>query len=245
MLLCATTVVLAWAAPWRASLRPSRPATIALAALAGLGVWAALSALWSPAPDVAIDDGQRILTYALAFGLGIWLCNLLGSRLHLALVPLAVAGAFAGIVAVIGMLTGDHVAALPRARRDARVPARLPQRERGLLRDRVVAGAGAAVAPRQRLARARRRAGDRDALPRPGDAEPEPRLAARPARSRSASTLLFATDRARGWPGSRSRRSRRCSILPPLIDLYQRRQRRRPPRSALDELHAAGATRSR
>ena len=31
------------------------------------------------------------------------------SRLHLALVPLAVAGAFAGIVAVVGMLTGDDV----------------------------------------------------------------------------------------------------------------------------------------
>ena len=78
MLLCATTVVLAWAAPWRASLRPSRTAAIALAALAALGVWAALSALWSPAPDVAIETAQRILTYALAFGLGIWLSTLLG-----------------------------------------------------------------------------------------------------------------------------------------------------------------------
>ena len=94
ILLCATTVVLAWAAPWRGSLRPSRPATIAFALLAGLGGWAALSALWSPAPDVAVEDGQRILTYALAFGLGIWLCNLLGGRQHLVWVPLAVAGAF-------------------------------------------------------------------------------------------------------------------------------------------------------
>jgi hypothetical protein len=109
VLLCATTVVLAWAAPWRGSLRPSRPATIALASLAGLGAWAALSALWSPTPDVAIGDGQRILTYALAFGLGIWLCNLLVDRVHLALVPLAVAGAFAGIIALVGLLTGDHV----------------------------------------------------------------------------------------------------------------------------------------
>ena len=30
--------------------------------------WALLSALWSPAPDVAVADGQRILVYALAFG---------------------------------------------------------------------------------------------------------------------------------------------------------------------------------
>jgi hypothetical protein len=109
ILLCATTVLLAWNAPWRGSLRPSRPATIALTSLALLGAWAALSALWSPTPDIAIGDGQRILTYALAFGLGIWLCNLLVGRLHLALVPLAAAGAFAGIVAVVGLLTGDQV----------------------------------------------------------------------------------------------------------------------------------------
>jgi O-Antigen ligase len=109
VLLCASTVLLAWTAPWPASLRPSWPATIAFASLAGLGGWAALSALWSPLPDVAIGDGQRILTYALAFGLGIWLCNLLVGRVHLALMPLAVAGAFAGIVAVVGLLTGDQV----------------------------------------------------------------------------------------------------------------------------------------
>ncbi len=109
ILLCATMALLAWTSPWRGSLWRSRPATIALGSLIGLGAWAALSALWSPVPDVAIGDGQRILTYALAFGLGIWLCNLLAPRLHLALVPLAVAGAFGGVVAVVGMLTGDDV----------------------------------------------------------------------------------------------------------------------------------------
>jgi hypothetical protein len=109
ILLCTTTVLLAWTAPWRGSLRPLRPPAIALASLAGLGAWAALSALWSPTPDVAIGDGQRILTYALAFGLGIWLCTLLADRLHLALVPLAAAGAFAGIVAVVVLLTGDDI----------------------------------------------------------------------------------------------------------------------------------------
>ncbi|MEK6326254.1 MAG: O-antigen ligase family protein [Actinomycetota bacterium] len=109
ILLCATMALLAWAAPWRGSLWRSRPATIALGSLIGLGAWAALSALWSPVPDVAIGDGQRILTYGLAFGLGIWLCNLVAPRLHLTLVPLAVAGAFGGAVAVVGMLTGDDV----------------------------------------------------------------------------------------------------------------------------------------
>ena len=109
ILLCATMALLAWTSPWRGSLWRSRPASIALGSLIGLGAWAALSALWSPVPDVAIGDGQRILTYGLAFGLGIWLCNLLAPRLHLALVPLAVAGAFGGVVAVVGMLTGDDV----------------------------------------------------------------------------------------------------------------------------------------
>ena len=65
---------------------------VALAAPIALGGWAALSAVWSPAPDLAIADGQRILAYAVAFALGLWLCDLLGDRLHLALVPLAVAG---------------------------------------------------------------------------------------------------------------------------------------------------------
>lgn len=109
ILLCATIALLAWVAPWRGSLRPSRPATIALASLTGLGAWAALSALWSPTPDIAIEDGQRILTYALGFGLGIWLCLLLTGRVHLTLAPLAIAGAFAGIVTVTGMLTSDQV----------------------------------------------------------------------------------------------------------------------------------------
>jgi tetratricopeptide (TPR) repeat protein len=109
VLLCAATALLAWAAPWRGSLRRSKPAAVALASLTGLGAWAALSALWSPAPDVAIEDGQRILTYALSFGLGIWLCSLLAGRQHLTLAPLAIAGAFAGIVTVTGMLTSDQV----------------------------------------------------------------------------------------------------------------------------------------
>ena len=61
ILLCAITVLLAWAAPWRASLRPSQPVAIALVLLAGLGVWAALSALWSPAPDVAIETAAVTL----------------------------------------------------------------------------------------------------------------------------------------------------------------------------------------
>ena len=83
IVLCLGTALLAGVAPWRGKLSHSRATGVALFALAALGCWSLLSALWSPAPDVAIADGQRILVYALAFGLGIWLCTLLGPRMEL------------------------------------------------------------------------------------------------------------------------------------------------------------------
>ncbi|MGH2987322.1 MAG: hypothetical protein ACRDLO_11645, partial [Solirubrobacterales bacterium] len=107
ILLCVGAALLVLFFPGRPDIRHRRSAVVALAALTALGVWSALSALWSPAPDVAIGDGQRILVYALAFGLGLWLCNLLGPRMGLGLVPLAAAGAFAGVATVIGLLTAD------------------------------------------------------------------------------------------------------------------------------------------
>src|ERR1044072_5481223 len=78
ILLCAATFMLLRFGPWRIDLRLSRPVIFALGGLTALGGWALLSALWSPAPDVAVFDGQRILIYALAFGLGLFMCNLLG-----------------------------------------------------------------------------------------------------------------------------------------------------------------------
>jgi hypothetical protein len=107
ILLCAGTALLVRFAPWRAELRLSPPVVVALGALTALGCWALLSALWSPAPDVAILDGQRILVYALSFGLGVGLCNLLGPRMKLSLVPLAVAAAFAGLIAVVSLATSS------------------------------------------------------------------------------------------------------------------------------------------
>ena len=106
--LCATLAMLAWIGPWRGSLGASRAVAVALGASIALGCWAALSAIWSPAPDIAIADGQRVLAYAVALGLGLWLSALLGERRHLALLPLAVAGAFGGAIAAIGMHGGDH-----------------------------------------------------------------------------------------------------------------------------------------
>jgi tetratricopeptide (TPR) repeat protein len=107
ILLCLGTALLAGFAPWRAKLSHSRPVALALAALAALGAWSLLSALWSPAPNVAIEDGQRILVYALAFGLGIWLCNLLGPRMELATVPVVAAAAFAGLATIVSLAGGD------------------------------------------------------------------------------------------------------------------------------------------
>jgi O-antigen ligase len=107
--LCAGLVLLLATAPWRGDLRLPRAAAVALWALVGLGAWNALSAIWSPAPDVAIADAQRVLAYTIALGLGIWLCDLLGPRTELSLVPLAAAGTFAGAVATIALLAGDDL----------------------------------------------------------------------------------------------------------------------------------------
>lgn len=102
MVLCAGTIVLIIGAPLRVGLSASPWARAALFAFVGLGLWTLLSAFWSPAPDIAITDAQRVLTYALAFGLGLWLCNLAGRRMHLALAPLALAG---GVIALATALT--------------------------------------------------------------------------------------------------------------------------------------------
>ena len=108
IVLCGGLVIMAWIAPWGARLRENRPIALALFALIGLAIWSALSALWSPAPDVAITDAQRIFVYALSFGLGLWSATLLGSRVGLAMAPLAAAGAVAGVATIIGMATGDE-----------------------------------------------------------------------------------------------------------------------------------------
>jgi hypothetical protein len=107
IVLCLIAGLFAWVAPWPAGSRLRRPTVIALGALIALGAWEALSALWSPAPDVAVADGQRVLIYALAFGLGAWLCVLLGARMNLSLLPLAFAGAVGGVVVIAALLTSD------------------------------------------------------------------------------------------------------------------------------------------
>ena len=107
IVLCLGAGLLVAFAPWRLRLSLSPPVVVALVALVALAAWAALSALWSPAPDIAVGDGQRIAVYALAFGLGVGLCNLLGPRMKLSLVPLAFAGLFAGVATIIAVSGGD------------------------------------------------------------------------------------------------------------------------------------------
>lgn len=100
-------IVLLATAPWRASLAVSGRARLALYALLALGAWSAASALWSPAPDIAIEDGQRIVGYALFFGLGIWGCALLGRRMELSVLPVVGAAAVVALVALVVMALAD------------------------------------------------------------------------------------------------------------------------------------------
>jgi O-antigen ligase len=109
LVLCAGLIALVLWGPWRGDAGISRPAKLALAGLFGLAAWSALSALWSPTPDVALVDAQRIAGYGVCFALGLWLRNLLGDRLHLVLVPLTVAAAVAGGLAAGAMLFGDDI----------------------------------------------------------------------------------------------------------------------------------------
>ena len=88
-------------APWPGELRG--PARVALLALLGLAGWTLLSALWSPNADVALSDAQRVLTYAVAFALGVWLCLLLGRQMLLALAPIAAAGALVAVGTLLAL----------------------------------------------------------------------------------------------------------------------------------------------
>jgi O-antigen ligase len=92
--------------------RPSGAARISIIALLALGAWTALSAFWSPAPDVAVSDAIRLLSYALVFSLGAWICLLLGQRMLLSLAPLAAGAALVAVGTLIALLVGHNAATL-------------------------------------------------------------------------------------------------------------------------------------
>src|SRR5688572_6413335 len=104
----ALAVLLAFA-PWPGSLRSSWGVPLAVGGLIALGSWTLLSALWSPAPDDAFSDGSRVLSYAAAFLVGLWLCRLLADRMALSLLPVALAGGVAGLGTAITLATGDDI----------------------------------------------------------------------------------------------------------------------------------------
>jgi hypothetical protein len=105
--LALTLAVLLVFAPWPVSLRSSWGAAVALVGLILLGAWTLLSGLWSPAPDEAVSDGTRVLLYAAAFLVGVWLCRLLANRATLTLLPVALAGGAAALATAITLMTGD------------------------------------------------------------------------------------------------------------------------------------------
>ena len=105
--LCCVTAMITGAAPWHVDFRQARAAAVTLAALVGLGLWTLLSAFWSPAPDVAVFDAQRVFGYALVFVLGLLLCNLLGSRRQLSLAPVVVAAALGGVATIVALVSSQ------------------------------------------------------------------------------------------------------------------------------------------
>ena len=109
LILCAGTILVAWTAPLRASLAAAPPVRAAAVAIVALASWYLLSAFWSPAPDAAIIDAQRVFAYAMAFGLGICLCNLLGPRMLLSVVPIALAGGGVALATAIVLATGHDI----------------------------------------------------------------------------------------------------------------------------------------
>jgi hypothetical protein len=91
-------------APWPARLTGATG--MALIALLALAVWTLVSALWSPAADTAVADAQRVVGYAALFGLGFWLCLLLGRGLSVVLIPVAVAGGLVAFATLIALWAG-------------------------------------------------------------------------------------------------------------------------------------------
>ncbi len=106
IVLLGALLLLLSAGAWRARLTGAP--LVAAGALVLLALHTLMSILWTPAEEVAISDSHRVILYAVAFGLGLWSCHLLGRRMALALLPVALAGAVAGLVTLIGGVTADN-----------------------------------------------------------------------------------------------------------------------------------------
>jgi hypothetical protein len=85
------------------------PHAVALLAFLGLAAWTALSMLWTPARDLALDYAQRDFLYAFAFAAGVALTAALRQRMSFSLVPFFGAGAIVVTVLVVKVLTATDV----------------------------------------------------------------------------------------------------------------------------------------
>jgi hypothetical protein len=88
--------------------RPPRPAlprraVVAVAAVAGLGVWRGVSAGWSPVPATAVEDAQRAFAYAALLGLALIAALALGTRRQIPWIVLAT------IVVIVGAGLGSRL----------------------------------------------------------------------------------------------------------------------------------------
>ena len=81
---------------------------MALGFLLALAAWTLLSRLWTSVPDQAVPDATQTFAYATAFALGLWLRRLARSPLT-GLLPVAVAGAVAGLVATVALAAGHNL----------------------------------------------------------------------------------------------------------------------------------------
>lgn len=85
------------------------PVRVALVGLVGLAAWTLLSIFWTPVPAAAVEYSERVFAYAALFAFGLWVTRLLGSRMLLALAPVAIAGAVVAIATTVVIATGTDV----------------------------------------------------------------------------------------------------------------------------------------
>ena len=88
------------------------PHAVALAAFLALALWTALSILWTPAHDLALDYAQRAFIYAAAFAAGLAFTVALRRRMILSLVPFLAAGAIVVAIVVVKVWLASDVETL-------------------------------------------------------------------------------------------------------------------------------------
>lgn len=89
----------------RLPIAPRGPHAIALAALLALAAWTALSLLWTPSRELALDYAQRSFAYAGAFLAGLAFTVALRRRMMLSLAPFLIAGGIVAAIVVVKLLT--------------------------------------------------------------------------------------------------------------------------------------------